>query len=816
MLHLIYDVRYALRMLLKSPGFTAAAVLTLALGIAANTTVFGWIDAVLLRPLPGVSEGHRLAVVEIETTGWNNGTVNFSYGDYRVARDNLKLLSGIALFRTTVFNLGDGKNARRVYGELVSGNYFAVLGVKPLLGRVFLPEEYGDKPGAYPVAVISERLWRNRFNADPGVIGKAVHVNQRDLTIVGVVPAEFHGTQTAIAFEMWVPLMMTPQLTRSASGRFDQGSRDYWTIARLQPGATIEQARAEIVALVRRLSEMNPRISEQGLSASVVPVWRFHNGAQVLLLAPLRILMAVSFVVLLIVCANVANLLLSRSIARQKEFSIRVALGAGRGRLARQLLTEAMLLAVMGALAGLLFAQGMAKSLVWLLPPASLPVSSDLKLNGDIVVFTILICAAAALVSGMAPVLHAIRPDVNEALKEGGRSGMSGTRSHRMRGLLVVSEVALALVALIGAALFVRSFQTTRAIHPGFDAQNVSVAQIDLSTSGYLPEQGQLFCVRLRERLKSAPGVVDVAYSDRLPLGFGLSPWQDIEVEGYAQGRGENMKIYYHAVSPGFFNLMRIPQVDGRDFTEHDDLKTAPVMIVNESFVRRFSANRNPIGRKVRFWGQWFTVAGVVKDAKYHSLTEAPQPFIYVPQVYSNDASIAFQVRSAGNSNDALAALRREVAAIDPNVPVFDAMPLSEYMSGSLFAQKVAASLLSALGGMSLLLAAVGLYSVMAYTVGQRTHEIGIRMAVGARPRDVLRMVVRQGMVLTVTGLVAGIAVALAAARLVGGMLVDVSANDPTIFAGVAVFLASVAFCACYLPARRATRVDPIVALHCQ
>jgi predicted permease len=809
---LYQDLRYGIRVLRKDPGFTAVAVFTLALGIAVNTTVFSWIDAVLVRPLPGTSDSQRLAVVEIVTTGWNSGTINFNYSDYRTARDNLKLLSGLALHTDVTFNVRAGESLHRVYGELVSGNYFDVLGVKPIRGRVFLPEEYGDTPGAYPVAVISERLWRGRFGSDPAVVGRIIHVNRYPLTVVGVVPAAFHGTKPGLAYEMWVPLMMTPQLNGARNAEFDNGSRDYWAVTRLKPGVAVGQADGELKALVRRLTEMNPR-TDEGLTAAVLPVWKAHTGAQGLLRAPLVILMAVCFFVLLIVCANVANLLLARSIARQREFSIRSAIGATRGRLARQMFAEASLLAAFGALAGVLCAAWMAKSLVWLLPPTSLPVALDLKLNADILGFTILVCAVAVLASCMAPVLHSIRIDVNENLKAGGRSGMSSTHSHRMRSTLVVSEVALALVALVGAALFVRSFNTVKAVSPGFEAKDVTVAQLDLGTNGYSPEQGLQFCLRLSERLRSAPGIVGVTYAERMPLGFGLSAWQEIEVEGYTPRQGENMKIYHNAVAPGFFDMMRIPRIEGRDFTEQDDNRAPPVIIINESFSRRFFGDRNPIGRRVRAWGTWHAVVGIVKDSKYHSLAEDPQPFFYHRILNFDYPSITFCVRSAGNSGNPSQLLRRESAAIDPNVAMFDIMPLSEHMGGSLFAQKFAASLLSVLGGVSLLLASIGLYGVMAYTVSQRTPEIGIRMALGAQRSHVLRLVVGQAMLLAGAGILVGTALALAAARLAAQMLFRVSAHDPITFAGVALFLCGVALLASSVPAWRAMRTDPLEAL---
>jgi len=811
------DLRFGIRVLRGSPGFTAVAVLTLALGIAVNTTVFSWIDAVLLRPLPGVGDSSRLVVFEtVQPDGEGRNT---SYADYRDYRDNLKLVSGLALsLQPNSLSVGEGERAQRVWGELVSGNYFAVLGVRPLLGRFFLPEEQGDKPGAYPVVVIGERLWRSRFSADPGVVGGTVRVNRRELTIVGVAPKEFCGISPGVIYEMWAPLMMGPQLNVIDEGLlFNRRARGINAIARLKPGAVIEQARAEVATVANQLASAHPD-TNNGFSATLLPVWKSHSGAQGLLLAPLQILMAMCLVVLLIACVNVANLLLARSADRQRELSIRMALGAGRGRLARQLLTEALLLAGLGALAGVPMAMWMGQSLLYLAPRGmGMTVGLDIRMNGEVLGFTILICAAAALASGLSPALHAVRPDVNESLKEGGRGGTPAARSHRMRGLFVVSEVALALVALVGAGLFAASFRNARAIEPGFDARNVLVSRFYLSTGGYTGDQRKQFCLRLRDRLESAPGVLGVSYADTIPLGFGLGPGQTLQIEGYLPGQSENMTIPRSLVAPGFFGVMRIPLLDGREFTRQDEVNTAPVLIVNQSFARRFFKDRNPIGRKIRAWGTWRTVVGLVKDTKQYTLTEAPRPYLYAPaQQIDAPPVAAFYVRTAGNPDQMLATLRREAAAIDPNAGAFDAMPLAEYIDAPLFPRRIAASLLGALGALSLVLAAVGLYSVMAYAVSQRTHEIGIRMALGARPRDVLGMVVRQGMVLTAAGLAAGVGVALAATSLVESMLVNVSAADPLVFAGAALFLGLVALVASFLPARRATRIDPILALRHQ
>ena len=811
------DLRFALRMSLKSPGFTLVAVLTLAVGIAASTTVFTWIDDVLVRPIPGVTNGHELLAFESLTP--NGDSMTSSYPDYQDHRDHLKLLAGLAMTRPDPLSIGEEDHAERIWGELVTGNYFALLGVKPAFGRLFSPEEYGDKQGGYPVAVISYRLWKRRFGAAPGAIGSTIRVNRQQLTIVGVAAPEFRGTLPGLAFEIWVPVVMAPQLNTMPQWMLrDRHTRNLRGLARPKPGVTMQQANAEVAALAMQLAKEHPDVSE-GVGATLLPVWKSHTGPQGMLLAPLAILMAVCGVVLLIVCANVANLLLARATARQKEFCVRLALGAGRGRLVRQLLTESLLLALMGALVGLLLSLWMAQALGYLVPAIGIPIAQDTHMNGDIFAFTMLLCVAVCVVSGMAPALHTMRTDLHDTLKDGGRSGSAGQGSRRLRNLLVVSEVALALVAIIGAGLFARSFQLARQIDPGFDASHMLVSNLSLSSAGYAVPDRKQFCYRLRERLEKQPGIVGVTYADFVPLGFDSGPWEELEIEGYEKGRAENMQLYRNVVAPGYFKVVGIPLLDGRDFTEQDDLsKTAtPVMIVNETFVHRYFGGRYPIGRKVHGWGDWFTVVGVVKDSKYHTPNEAPQPYFYVAfkQVYRADLNVAVYVRAVGDPNQALGTLRREVRSMDPNVSVYDALPLTEYISTSLFAQKIAAWLLGVLGVVALVLAAVGLYGVMAYSIMQRRQEIGIRVALGARSSDVVGMVLRDGMGLTAAGLLVGVLAAVAVTRLVSGLLVKVSATDPLIFGGAALFLAVVALVASGVPAIRAARTDPNSALRC-
>jgi predicted permease len=824
---LLQDLRYSLRMMLRNRSFTILAVFTLAIGIGACTTVFSWVDGLLLRPLSGVASPDRLVAVETLTP--NGGFVPNSYPDYRDFRDHLNLVSGIAVTHPAAFNVGQQDHAERVWGELVSGNFFSVLGTRATVGRVFLPQEFGDKPGAFPLVVISDRFWRSHFNADPSIVGKTIRVNQRELTLIGIADPAFHGSFAGEALDLWVPYMMQPQLNGVDEWMLrDRANRNMVGIARLKPGVTLDQARGKLASLATRMAIADAD-TNQGLSATMLPLANSHFGPQSLLLAPLRILMGVCGVLLLIVCANVANLLLARATVRQKEFSTRLALGAGRARLARQTVTEVLLLSIAATLCGLAVTVWMSDILSKLLPAAQRTLALDLHLNFDVFAFSAVLCLATTLAASLLPALQAGRANLNENLNEAGRSGVGGVRSHRLRSSLVVAEVSLALVALIGAALFVRGFSAARQIDPGFHPDHVLLSQFYLASNGYNLEQRKEFTRRLGEKLQSAPGVTNVAWSDFVPLGFDAGSWEHLEVRGYTPSRDENMKIYRNVISPDYLQLLGIPMLEGRNFTAHDDEKSPRVMIVNQAFVDHFFAGRSPIGRQIHGWGDWFTVVGVAANSKYHYLSEAPLPYFYVPfrQMYRADLELAFFVRTQGNPETALPLVRQKAREIDPGVTVFDSVPLSEFIEASLYPQRVAASLLSVLGALSVVLAAVGLYSVMAYSVAQRTHEIGIRMALGARPADVLRLVVRQGLSLVLAGLVVGFCLSLAMSRGIAAMsifgstmgkptkLLGVSAMDPLTYAGAMVMLLLVAFFATWVPARGAAAVEPMTALRC-
>jgi predicted permease len=809
---LLKDLRYGVRLLRNSPGFTAVAVLTMAIGIAANTTVFTWVDTVLFQPRGGIADGRTL--VTLECVDPDHEGLNISYPDYLDFRKHLKLSTPAVSLLPQAFRVGEGENWKLVWGELVTDNYFAVLGVKPLLGRLPAADELSDQLRPVPVAVISERLWRSRFLADPAVIGRTVRVNRTTLTIVGVTPAAFNGFMRGLAFDMWVPLGMGQELSIVRESMLSNRKiRPFNAVARLKPGVPIETAREELATLARHLATAYPDTNKD-FGATLLSEWEAHNNLQAWLKAPLTILLAMCFLVLLIACVNVANLLLARSITRQKEISIRLALGAARGRLVRQLLTEATLLPALGVVAAIPLTAWVQTSIAQLMPRmGNLPLRLDTQISGKVMAFAVLVTVAAGFFAGLSPALHAMRTDVNESLREVGRGGTSSRQSLRIRSLFVVSEVALAFVALVGAGLFVTSFRSVSAIDPGFDARNVVIAQIPFSTNGYTDEQRSDFCERLRAGLEASPGILAVSYADTIPLGFGSGGESDVEVEGYLPAQNELMTVGRSRVAPGYFGLMHIPLLAGRDFSKRDILDGKPAIIVNESFARRFYGAQNPIGRRVRIGGDWNEIVGLVRDTKCHRLDEEPRPYFFEPlRRDAVPAGINVYLRTGLDLGQAGALVRRKVAAIDPDI-YSQTILLSDYIMGPLFPQKIAAVMLTALSLIGLILSAVGLYSMMAYAVGERTHELGIRVALGAGSPRVLAMVIRKAMLMAGAGVLAGWVAAYASASLIGGLLIGVSATEPRVFLGAALFLVLIALLAASLPAYRATRVNPMITL---
>jgi predicted permease len=803
---ILEDLQYAAAVLRRTPGLTAVAVLTLALGIAATTTVFGWIDGMVLHPFRGCRDDGQLAVLEsVRASGIDDD--NLSYADCRDFEESLRSISGLALHQTAPAAIGEGEQAYSAWFELVSGNYFDVMGVKPVLGRKFAREEYGDKAKAF-TAVISYRLWQDYFHGDRSVLGRTVRINRYPVTIVGVAPPEFHGDIPGIAMDGWAPAPL--------AGERDRDARHFKGLVRLKPGVSVSEANAEVATVAARLARAFPKTNE-GIGARIVPVWKALSGASGILAWPMAILGAACGLVLLIACANVANLLLARAAARQTEFSIRVALGAGPGRLSRQLVSESLLLAVLATLLALPLAVWVQNVLIYFVPPTGLPLYLDVHPSARVFLFAALVCLASALISGLPPAFQSVRRGLVDAIRQGGRGSTRSGHSRRVSGALVVAEVGLALAALVTLGLFLRSLKGLQNTPAGFDHRNVTVCRLFLVTNNYTAEDEQQFSRRLRERLLAAPGVTGAAYSDSIPLGFGLAKWNEIKVEGYAPSSGENLDVHHASVSPGYFDLLRIPFLAGRDFKPEDNKNAPRVMIVNEAFVRRFLDGRDAVGHRVQIYGKPFTIVGMVKDSKYVSLSEAPQPYFYMSfdQVHfgSGEVGVALYARTDRDARGFVPVLRREMSAVDPNSAGLTAMPLSDYISAAWFGPRLASIFLTVLGVISMLLAGVGLYGVMAYSVSQRTREIGIRMALGADAEGVLRMVLRRGLLLALWGIAAGLVITLAATPQIAPLLYRVSPADPVSITGAALFLMAVALLASLIPARRATRVDPMVAL---
>ncbi|HEY7113894.1 MAG TPA: ABC transporter permease [Thermoanaerobaculia bacterium] len=811
------DLRYAVRTLWRSRGFTAVAVATLALGIGANTALFGWIRALLLDPLPGVPHANEIVAVETRTPAGTR--IDSSWADYSDLAREARSFSGLVAFQQRHVTLQEGERARRLYALFVSGNYFDVLGVRPELGRTFLPDE-GRVPGGAPVAVIGYGFWRQHFRADPKVVGRAVRINDQPLTVVGVLPRDFKGTINGLNFEVYVPVAAAGRIGGEVGGSraLLEGNRTTRWLAmmgRLAPGSNLRRAQAELATAGARLAAAYAD-SNRGIGFVAEPIDAATYGASSRFGTVIVALFAAVGLALLVACANVASLLLVRATARRGEIALRVALGATRARLMRQLVTESLVLSFAGGAVGLLLVPQV-NALIAGIFPAGIPLPLDLDPPFDAVLFAFAfgLSALTGLIFGIAPALHASRPEIRAALNEasaGAGAGTSGPRQ-RLRRVLVAAQLALAVILLAVTGLFLASLRNAAKIDPGFDASGVLLVGFDFPAS--LDRAAAVpFYRSLRDRVARIPGVVAASYGNHPPLWIEGGDWEEIGVDGYTPGPDENMKIDVTLTWPGYFALMRIPLDRGRDFDEHDDANSAPVAIVNEAFAGRYLKGRSAVGAKLRIGGDETVVIGLVRTAKYRTLTEAPRPFVYLPQLQILPSGTALHVRTAPGMATAplLARIRSEVAALDPRVATLG-VRLSDATKTAVLPQSLGARFLGALGALVLAISAIGVYGVAAYSVSRRRREIGIRVALGARPAEVRRMFVREGMRLTAAGLVAGLAGAAALTRFLGGLLIDVRPGDPAVFAGAAFLLGGAALLASWLPARRAATLDPAEAL---
>jgi len=807
---MIQDLKFSLRMLAKNPGFTAVAVLTLALGIGANSTIFSWINSTLLNPIPGLAHTSDLVTV-MRGERTEHPTPPFSYLDYLDLREHTQSLSGLLAYHDDFMSLTGTDKPERIYGALTSANYFDVLGVHPILGRGFLPgEEY--RGGGASVVVISEGMWRARFGSDRSIIGRTIQINRHLFTIIGVAPPEFQGCKTGLRADVWMLLGMDP-IVWGPNRPEDRGS--FWlnVLGRLKPGVDRRAAERELNLLMQQIIETSRNVDRGPSQITLDPLWRSPFGVNVYLYRTLPMLLALAAALLLLACANVANLLLVRSVTRRREVALRLAMGASRWRLIRQLLVETLLLALAAGALTLTFIPWTAGTFAAFVPSSSLPLTLNGRVDGTVLLVTMALSVLSAIAFGALPALRTSSLAPIEVLKEEAGSISGGVHKSRLSSTLVVVQISLSLLLLICAGLFIRSLRNAQHSDPGFDPNHVLLTSFGLSGSvGYTKTQGLTFDRQLLDKLQSLPGVESAALADFSPLNFTLHS-DYVHPDGYVPQAHESMEISRAIVSPNYFRTMRTALVAGREFTEQDGEESQLVAIVNQEFCDRYWPGQDCIGKRFNNYGEWFNVVGVARNAKYRRLVYAPEPVIFLSLFQVYRGGMIIHVRVSGDPAAYAPAVERALHELNADLSVFDVMPLRSSMQmGSIF-ERIAGTFAGAFGLLSLVLAAVGIYGVIAYTTRQRAHEIAIRMAIGAQRADVFRLVLGQGLVLTLAGLAVGIAASLALTRYLKSVLFGVSTTDILTYVVVALVLCLVSLTACYIPARRATKVDPMVAL---
>lgn len=807
---LFYDIRYGMRLIAKSPGFTFVAVVALALGICANTTIFSFVNGLLLRPLSGVKDPERL--IAIYTSDYSSGPYgSSSYADYLDFRNQSDAFEGLAAHTTSVMTLSEGESAQRLRGARVTGNFFDVLGVKPTVGRTLQGSD--DAPSQNEPVVISHGFWQRHFNGNPAVVGQSLKLNDRIYSVVGVVEPTFRGLRLGAPLEFWLP--MGPSFTRTA-----RDSRGIAITGRLKPDISLAQSQSQITTIAARLAQAYPETNMGTLErpneprpVTVVREGRIEPPEQAAVRAVLVLLLTAVGLVLLIACANVANLMMVRASVRRREIAIRLALGARRRRIVRQLLTESLLLALIGGAVGLIATQWSAGYV-----PAFFPMKDagglDVSIDWRVLVFTVGVTLLTGIVFGLVPALQATRQNLVTSLKDDTVARGQKLRRLTLRNALVVSQFALSLVLLIGAALFVRSLLQAVKFDPGFASDNLLVASVETRGTNLSKQQGQAYYEEMVEHVHSLPGVQAVTLTQIIPIS-GRGNRRYMVFEGYQPQPREDTETNSNVVGLKFFTTMGIPIVQGRDFTSHDREGSPGVVIVNEELARRYYANQNPVGKTLQIGTNTppREIIGVARTAKYRNFREDPLPFVYVPLAQEYQSGMTLMVRAQGDPAALITHLRREVGALNKNVPVFAVETMSERISSQLAVDRMIATLMSIFGGAALLLAAIGVYGVIAYSIAQRTHEIGIRMALGADRKAILRLIVGQGFTLVVIGTGIGLLLSLGLMQLLKSLLFGIGATDPPTFVAVVALMLVIGLLASYMPARRATKVDPIEAL---
>jgi predicted permease len=803
----------------KAPGFALIAILTLALGIGANTTIFSWINSTLLDPVPGAKRtGELVTVMRGERS--EHPTPPFSYPDYRDLRDANHSFAGLLAYHHEYASLTGDAKPERIYAVLTSANYFDTLGVRPILGRAFVPAEDRGSEGSAAVAVLSYDLWQGHFGGDRSIIGRTIQINRYSYMVIGIAPPGFHGCMPGLRGDVWIPLVMVRQVWGFTGKLVDRD--DYWlnVLGRLKPGITSRRAEGELNLLMQQIVEHYPEQHREANQISLDPLWRSPFGANVYLSSTLPMLLGLAALLLLLACANVANLLLVRSVTRRREIAIRLSIGASRWRLVRQLMMESLLLGVAGGVLALFITTWTAAggTLTAFVPSTTLPLTLPARhVDLTVVLVTLAIAIITAVLFGIMPALRSSNLAPVTVLKEEAGSVAGGLHRSRLASGLVAAQVALSVLLLVCAGLFTRSLGNARRADPGFDPNHVLLESFELGPAGYSTAQGIEFDRQLLAKVKVLPGVESVTLADFSPLSYTIRS-ESIEIGGYVPRPHESMEIDWGRVGPNYFQTLRTPLVAGRDFTAEDDANSQPVAIVNEEFMARYWPGQEAIGKQIKLYGRWRTVVGLAHNAKYRRLIYSAEPCFFVPwyQDYPPFDALMVQARLSGEPPAFAPAVERAIHDLNPDLPVFNVTSIRESMQmGSLF-ERIVVTFAGSFGLLALALAAVGVYGVVAYATRQRTQEIGIRMALGAERRDILRLVLSQGLRMTIVGLAVGVAISLIATRLVRAHLLGVAPTDVLTYASVAVLLSLVALTACYVPARRATKVQPVVALRCE
>jgi predicted permease len=808
----LQDLRFGFRMLRRSPGFSILAILCLTLGIGTNAAVLSWVEGILIRPYPLVAHQDRMFALNATTRG-TPGYTGLSYPEFLDYEKNSTLFESFIVDKITGTTLSVGDRAERASGAIVSANYFDALGVRPILGRGFRPEE-GEGRNAHPVTVIGYQTWKDRYGGDPNIVGRTQYLNGVQHTIIGVAPEEFHGTFIGYSFSFWVPVSMQETFDTPGYKLEDRSARWIEGYAFLKSGVTRQQADAELHAISQRLEKDYPE-TNRGHDLSLSPLWRTPFNQAGNMTSTLAITMAVVFFVLLIACANVSNLLLARSLLRRHEMTMRLALGAGRRRLIKQLFTEGLILSLIAAVGGIAVAYWCRNALVLSFPSPAAGIVIDLpgQVDWRVLAASVVICVGATMLFALMPAIQASHVDLSGALKTDGGGVVAGSNRSRLRSALVLVQVSLSFVLLAGTGLLLQSLQRMQKTSPGFST-DVIVSGADLVSAGYNLERAKAFDTQLLDRVREIPGVESVALSRLQPFSYGVFSTAPLTIDGYQPAPDQQLNSSYLEVGEDYFKTLGIPIVAGREFQRNDDENALPVAVINETMAAKYWAGKDPIGQRLKVKDRWLQIVGVAKNVNYENKLELPRTFFYVPMRQNFLESNALLIRTRETPGAIRAALAREVHALDPNLAPTAPFRVQEQVDRKGYTQRLAATLIAIFGAMALFLAAIGLYAVMSYSVSQSTRELGLRMALGAGVKDLLGLVMSRGLRLTVAGIVIGIAAAMMVTRLMADLLYKVSPRDPIAFGIAFIILIVVAFVACFVPAWRATRIDPVQALH--